>query len=255
MRFASLGSGSGGNGTLVEWAGGTLLLDCGFSAREAEQRMARLGCRAADLSAILVTHEHTDHIRGVAALARRHRLPVYITQGTWQSRDMGQLPDLRLIAGYAPFELAGLQVTPVAVPHDAREPAQYVFEGDGRRLGILTDLGSITPHVESSYQSCDALVLEANHDPQMLAGGVYPPRLKQRVGGPWGHLSNRQAADLLSRLDTRRLQHLVVAHISRQNNSPALAEAVLMPQVTSAVTVTVACQDSGFDWLEIAADR
>jgi phosphoribosyl 1,2-cyclic phosphodiesterase len=137
------------------------------------------------------------------------------------------------------------------VPHDAREPAQFVFEYAGLRLGILTDLGSITPHVEAAYQACDAMLLEANHDPFMLASGSYPPSLKQRVGGQWGHLSNQQAAGFLRRLDTARLQHLVVAHISRQNNSLSAAQAALAPVTQAVQQVTYACQDQGFDWLAV----
>lgn len=251
MRFASLGSGSRGNSTLVEWAAGTLLIDCGFSVKETELRLDRLGKRAQDITAILVTHEHSDHIKGVAALARRYRLPVYMTPGTYYSRDLGELPDLRLINAYAPFEINGLLVRPVAVPHDAREPSQFIFELRGRRLGILTDLGSITPHVEANYQACDAMVLEANHDPIMLASGSYPPSLKQRVGGQWGHLSNQQAAGFLARLDTEKLQHLVVAHISQQNNTLALAQAVLAPVTAQVKQVTYACQNQGFDWLAV----
>jgi phosphoribosyl 1,2-cyclic phosphodiesterase len=251
MRFASLGSGSRGNSTLVEWAAGTLLIDCGFSVKETELRLDRLGKRGQDISAILVTHEHSDHIKGVAALARRYRLPVYMTPGTYYSRDLGELPDLRLINAYAPFEINGLLVRPVAVPHDAREPSQFIFELPGRRLGILTDLGSITPHVEANYQACDAMVLEANHDPIMLASGSYPPSLKQRVGGQWGHLSNQQAAGFLARLDTDKLQHLVVAHISQQNNTLALAQAVLAPVTAQVKQVTYACQNQGFDWLAV----
>lgn len=251
MRFASLGSGSRGNSTLVEWAAGTLLIDCGFSVKETELRLDRLGKRAQDIKAILVTHEHSDHIKGVAALSRRYRLPVYMTPGTYYSRDLGELPDLRLINAYAPFEIDGLLVRPVAVPHDAREPSQFIFELSGRRLGILTDLGSITPHVEASYQACDAMVLEANHDPIMLASGSYPSSLKQRVGGQWGHLSNQQAAGFLARLDTGKLQHLVVAHISQQNNTLALAQSVLAPVTAQVKQVTYACQNQGFDWLAV----
>ena len=251
MRFASLGSGSRGNSTLVEWAAGTLLIDCGFSVKETELRLDRLGKRAQDIKAILVTHEHSDHIKGVAALARRYRLPVYMTPGTYYNRDLGELPDLRLINAYAPFDIDGLLVRPVAVPHDAREPSQFIFELSGRRLGILTDLGSITPHVEASYQACDAMVLEANHDPIMLASGSYPPSLKQRVGGQWGHLSNQQAAGFLARLDTGKLQHLVVAHISQQNNTLALAQSVLAPVTAQVKQVTYACQNQGFDWLAV----
>lgn len=251
LRFASLGSGSRGNSTLLEWGAGTLLIDCGFSVKEANQRLERLGKRAEDLTAIVVTHEHADHIRGVAPLARRYDLPVYMTPGTFHSRDLGELPDLRLIEGYAPFELDQLKITPVAVPHDAQEPAQFIFEYAKVRLGILTDLGSITAHVEGYYQDLDAMVLEANHDPFMLASGTYPPSLKRRVGGLWGHLSNQQAAGFLQRLNCSRLQHLVVAHISQQNNSLELAQAALAPVTAEVKQITYACQNQGFDWLSI----
>lgn len=236
---------------MVEWAQGSLLIDCGFSVKDAEQRLARLGKTPQHLTAILVTHEHSDHIKGVAALARRYDLPVYMTPGTWHSRDLGELPKLNLIHAYAPFQLNGLQVNPVAVPHDAREPSQFVFEYAGLRLGILTDLGSITPHVETAYQDCDAILLEANHDPFMLASGSYPPSLKQRVGGQWGHLSNQQAAGFLQRIDTRRLQHLVVAHISQKNNSLDVVRAAIEPVTKTVQQVTYACQDQGFDWLAV----
>lgn len=251
LRFASLGSGSRGNSTLVEWSEGALLVDCGFSVKETELRLSRLGKMATDLTAILVTHEHSDHIKGVAALARRYKIPVFITPGTYHSRDMGELPKLNLINAYAPFIINGLNVIPVAVPHDAREPAQFVFECEGLRLGILTDLGSITPHVEASYQACDALMLEANHDPFMLASGSYPQSLKQRVGGQWGHLSNQQAAGFLQRLNTQQLQHLVVAHISQKNNTLDLARAALAPVTQQVKQVTYACQEQGFGWLAV----
>jgi phosphoribosyl 1,2-cyclic phosphodiesterase len=251
LRFASLGSGSRGNSTLVEWDSGSLLIDCGFSVRETTQRLARLGKQPGELSAILVTHEHSDHIRGVAPLARRYSLPVFMTPGTYYSRDIGQLPDLRLIENYAPFEVDQLKITPVAVPHDAREPAQFIIERSGTKLGILTDLGSITAHVEAHYQDLDAIVLEANHDPFMLASGPYPPSLKKRVGGLWGHLSNQQAAGFLQRLNCSRLQHLVVAHISQQNNSLELAQAALAPVTVEVKQITFACQNQGFDWLSV----
>lgn len=251
MRFASLGSGSRGNATLVEWAKGSLLLDCGFSMKETEWRLERLGRTPLDLSAIIVTHEHSDHIRGVAAFARRYQLPVYMTPGTYQGRDFGDLPLLHLIHGYRSFEIHGLVVQPVAVPHDAREPAQFVFQYNHRRLGVLTDLGSITAHVEQSYQDCDAIILEANHDPLMLASGSYPPSLKRRVGGQWGHLSNQQAAGFLQRVDTERLQHLVVAHISQKNNTLSSARSTLGPVTTGIGQVTYACQDQGFEWLMV----
>ncbi|MDQ2078307.1 MBL fold metallo-hydrolase [Marinimicrobium sp. ABcell2] len=251
MRFASLGSGSRGNATLVAWDSGALLVDCGFSIRETVARLARLAMTPDQLTAILVTHEHSDHIKGVAPLARRYQLPVYMTPGTYHARDLGELPDLRLIHGYTSFALEGLRVTPVAVPHDAREPAQFVFDYQERRLGLLTDLGSITPHVEACYQDCDAMILESNHDPVMLASGEYPPALKRRVGGPWGHLSNQQAAGFLERMDCARLRHLVMAHISEKNNSVELARSVLGPVTAQVQKVTYACQERGFGWLSV----
>lgn len=251
MRFASLGSGSGGNATLVCCGDTRILVDCGFGLRETERRLARLGVSAESITAILVTHEHSDHIKGVGAFARRHRTPVYMTPGTYVSRDYGKIPVLRLIEHYRSFHVGEIGVRPVAVPHDAREPAQYIFTAGKRQLGLLTDLGSITPHVVDAYARCDSLLVEANHDPIMLANGPYPPSLKVRVGGPWGHLSNQQTGDLLARVEKGALQHLVLGHISRKNNSVARAEATLESAVSKIHKVHYACQDEGFDWLEI----
>lgn len=251
IRFASLGSGSKGNGTLVQASGATLLIDCGFSAKEATLRMARLGVAPTDLDAILVTHEHGDHIRGVPALARKYGVPVYLTPGTLRAKDLGTLPALHLIEGYQAFALGPFDITPVAVPHDAREPAQFVIRAANRTLGILTDLGMITAHVQDAYQQCDALVLEANHDPVMLAYSSYPQSLKQRVGGPWGHLSNQQSAGFLAHFEVARLQQLVIAHISQQNNSLEAARAVIDPVSQGVGALHYACQEQGFDWLAL----
>ncbi len=251
MRFASLGSGSKGNATLVEWQGQYLLIDCGFTIKATEARMAKLGVSPSELSAILVTHEHGDHIKGVAPLARKYKLPVYMTPGTYHSKDLGVLPQLHLIEGYQAFEVAGMTVKPIAVPHDAREPAQYILEAADLRLGILTDLGSISPHIEEHYDNCHGLVMEANHDPAMLASGPYPQSLKQRVGGLWGHLSNQQCAGFLGRLNLTMMQHLVVGHISQQNNSLELAQQVMSAVTTPIGQVHYACQEQGFDWLSL----
>ncbi|AMX03239.1 MBL fold metallo-hydrolase [Microbulbifer thermotolerans] len=254
LRFASLGSGSKGNGTLVASGGHCLLVDCGFTIKETERRMARLGVSPADLSAILVTHEHSDHLSGVAPLARKYKLPVYLTPGTLRARDIGVLPEVHLIEGHQPFAVADIQVTPVAVPHDAREAAQFVFRCRGSSLGLLTDLGTVTPHVESHFGACDALVLEANHDPRMLAQGPYPPSLKRRVGGAYGHLSNQQAAGFLERVGAEQLQHLVVAHISEKNNTLELAREALAEAADSVANCLFACQQRGFDWLQVEPD-
>ena len=249
MKFASLGSGSKGNGTLVRAEGDLVLVDCGFTLKQTELRLQRLGISGHELSAILVTHEHGDHINGVGPLARKYQIPVYATAGTVRSRKLGAINELNLIVGYQSFVIGHFSITPVAVPHDASEPAQFVIEANKKRLGLLTDLGSISPHVEQSYQDCDALLLEANHDPLMLASGAYPSSLKQRVGGAWGHLSNKQASSLLERIDCSKLQHLVVAHISQQNNSLSLAQAAIDPCATEVGQVVYACQEEGFDWL------
>lgn len=251
MRFASLGSGSQGNATLVEVDDQLLLIDCGFTIKETERRLALLDCQPQQLTAILVTHEHGDHLKGVPPFARKYRIPVYITPGTYRARKLGELPHLNLIEGYRPFQLGGVSVQPVAVPHDAREPAQFVLEANGRRLGILTDLGTISPHVEQHFNHCDALLLEANHDLTLLAQGPYPPSLKQRVSGAWGHLNNNQSAAFLQRIDQSRLQTLVVGHISQKNNCIEKAKEAISPVSTMVKCVRYACQDQGFDWLDV----
>ncbi|MDX1697924.1 MAG: MBL fold metallo-hydrolase [Thiohalobacterales bacterium] len=252
MRFASLGSGSRGNATLVELRHTLVMLDCGFSCRETERRMAGLGCSPADLSAVIVTHEHGDHVRGVPALARKYGLPVWLTHGTHRMLRDSELPDVRHFHGQEAFSVGDLRVSPFTVPHDAGEPCQMTFDDGQRRLGILTDTGRITPHIRASLDAADALLLECNHDAAMLAEGPYPAALKRRVGGPQGHLSNAQACTLLRELDTTRLQHVVAAHISEKNNAPALARGALAEALDCGEEwIGIAGQDEGLDWREI----
>lgn len=248
MRFASLGSGSRGNAMLVEAGSTCVMVDCGFSISETEKRLTRLGRRPEDLSAILVTHEHGDHIRGVAPFARRHGIPVWMTHGTAAALPPDAvLRELQPIAGYADFRVGDLHVQPYPVPHDAREPCQFLFRGDRHRLGLLTDCGSLTPHILATLQGCDALVLEFNHDPEMLAAGSYPPALKRRVGGDYGHLNNQQARRLLDQLEPGSLQQLVAAHLSEKNNAPERVHAELAP-FGDGLDYSLACQNGGFDW-------
>jgi len=255
VRFASIGSGSDGNGTLIaNGCEGTVLLDCGFSTRETLARLADRGLTAADLAGILVTHEHSDHLKGVARLANRFRLPVYSSWGSFSSRLSGELDEklLQVIEPGTGFQLAGMRIEPVPVPHDAREPCQYVFATADARLGVLTDAGSINRRMLTSYQNCDALMLECNHDLRMLAEGPYPAQLKRRVGGALGHLNNGQAAELLRQVGHSALQHLIVTHISRTNNTPELAvQALLDSQACVADIIQVADQRRGLDWCEI----
>lgn len=251
MRFASLGSGSKGNATLVQ-AGETLVMvDCGFSAREVQRRMARFDLAPSDLTAILVTHEHSDHCAGVARLSARFGIPVYLTHGTAGSGRCDGASELRCIGSEDLFQVGELAVHAVRVPHDAAEPCQFRFEWSGRHLGILTDLGCVTPHVVERYSGCHSLVLEFNHDTGMLASGSYPPSLKRRVGGDWGHLNNHQAAALLQQLEGAALNNLVVAHVSENNNARPLVEAALQESCSGTAAVTWACQVEGFGWLEV----
>ena len=255
MRFASLGSGSRGNALLVEAGGTRLLLDCGFGPREIDYRLGRLGLVAADLAGILVTHEHSDHVAGAFKLAARHRLTIRMTHGTHAalpSQNDREPPCVELIDSHRSFHIGDLEVHPFPVPHDAREPVQFVFSDGRHRLGVLSDLGSSTPHVERMLSGCDALVLECNHDAEMLRRGTYPPHLKRRIAGRFGHLDNDAAARLLASLDTGRLQHLVAAHLSQQNNTPELAKAALSGVLGCAGEwVTIADQETGFGWRDL----
>jgi phosphoribosyl 1,2-cyclic phosphodiesterase len=252
MQFASLGSGSKGNATLVR-AGDTLVMvDCGFSLRETTRRLHRLGVEPQQLDAILVTHEHSDHSSGVAGLSRKHRIPVYLTHGTASTGRCDDSFELCCFNCELSFSIGDLSVRPVTVPHDAVEPCQYRFTWRGRSLGVLTDLGSITPHVVDNYRDCHSLLLEFNHDLPTLLAGQYPPQLKRRVGGDWGHLNNEQAADLLQKIEGAALKHLVVAHVSEKNNSREKTEQALLSVFDSLDRVVFAQQVEGFDWLEIA---
>ncbi len=255
MRFALLGSGSEGNALVVQAGQTCVLMDCGFTLIETGARLARLGLTADNISGIVVTHEHGDHITGVARMARKYSLPVWLTHGTRQSQCgmLAGLPCLTEIPPHLSFAIGELQVQPYAVPHDAAEPVQYVFSDGVKRLGVLTDTGCSTPHIEATLNGCDALVLECNHDPEMLANGGYPSSLKQRVGGRFGHLNNADAAALLARLDNSHLQHIVAAHLSRKNNTRELAVNALSAALDcNADWIAVATQQDGLDWREIA---
>jgi phosphoribosyl 1,2-cyclic phosphodiesterase len=255
MRFASLGSGSSGNALLVEVGATRVLLDCGFGTTELKARLARLHLTPQDLDAVVVTHEHEDHAGGVPRLARKFGIPVFLTYGTMCAMGPagGAMPDVTIIDSHAPFEIGDVEVRPFPVPHDAREPAQVVFSDGSACLGVLTDVGSTTPHVAKMLSGLEALVIECNHDRAMLAGGPYPPRLKERIGGRLGHLDNDTAAELVRGLDCSRLSHLVAAHLSQQNNTPDLARAALAGALGCAPDwIAVATQDGGFGWREIA---
>jgi len=252
MRFCSLGSGSKGNALLVHYKQTLVMIDNGFSVRETEKRLAISGMSAQQISAILVTHEHADHVNGVGALARKYNLSVYTTRGTLDSGRLGEIPLHKLFNSHTDFDIKDLSIQPFPVPHDAAEPCQFVISNGQRRLGILTDTGCSTPHIVESLSGVDALFLECNHDVDMLENGDYPYNVKVRVGGDYGHLNNLQAAGLLAKLDTSNLQHLVAAHISEKHNTPALARKSLSNALHCPQDwIAVAEQSSGLDWREI----
>ena len=251
MRFASLGSGSKGNATIIEVGETRVMIDCGFSGKETARRLSLLGLEPGQIDAILVTHEHSDHSSGVDVVARKFVIPVYMTHGTLSTERCGQVDNINTFNCGVQLTIGEITVDTVAVPHDAREPCQFVLRSKTKKLGVLTDLGSITPFVIESYRHCDAMVLEFNHDTTMLADGVYPESLKRRVGSDWGHLNNNQSAQFLSQIETEQCQHLVVAHVSDKNNSPTIAMAALAETGDMGDRAQVADQDQGFGWLEI----
>jgi len=254
MRFASLGSGSEGNALVVAAGQTQVLMDCGFGLQDTLMRLARLEVSPEQLSGIVVTHEHGDHISGVARLARKFDLPVWLTHGTLrsQAKAFAGIANIREIDSHVAFAIGGIEVIPYPVPHDAAEPVQFVFSDGARRLGVLTDTGCSTAHIEQTLSGCHALVLECNHDSEMLMNSDYPYSLKQRVGGRYGHLNNQEAAGILASLDVSRMQHLIAAHLSRRNNTPELAVRALSGAIACEESwVGVATQEEGFAWREI----
>jgi len=255
MRFASIGSGSEGNGLIVEAGATRVLIDCGFGVKDTTARLQRLGVEPESLTAILVTHEHNDHVGGVPAFGARYEIPVWLTFGTLEivGERFAEMEQIYGFDSHDRFAIGDLEIRPFPVPHDAREPVQFVVTDGMFRVGIVTDLGTTTRYVEASLSGCDALVLECNHDPDLLEQSDYPTSLKQRISGRFGHLPNDGAAAIIRAIDTSRFQHLIAAHLSRQNNTPTMARAALSGALGCAPEwIGVATQGTGFDWRGLA---
>ena len=225
LRFVPLGSGSQGNATLVELGGARVLVDAGLSARQLAQRLSLLGVEPSSIDAVLLSHEHQDHARGAERFSKRHGVPVICSIETLEAMDRSRVhfADWQPLPDDAILDLGGVRVEAFPVPHDAARPVGFVLHGEGLRVGIATDLGHATTLVLERLGGCHVLMIEANHDETMLLRGSYPPHLKQRVGGRMGHLSNHEAAAVLQRTVDDSCRAVVLAHLSENNNTPALA--------------------------------
>ncbi|MDP1766941.1 MAG: MBL fold metallo-hydrolase [Methylotenera sp.] len=257
MRFASLGSGSAGNALVVEVNNTRLMLDCGFSVKETQARLARLRLNPSDLTGIVITHEHDDHAGGAFKFAAKYKIPVWLSYGTLKmsARYIPSQHNLQLnvIDSHRDFSVDDIQVQPYPVPHDAREPIQCIFSDGNHKLGVLTDVGRSTPHIEGQLSGCRAIILECNHDASMLQTGPYRWTLKKRVGGDLGHLENLDSAKLLAKLDNSQLQHIIAAHLSAKNNTPKLAKSALAKVLgCDDEWIGIADQLLGFDWREMS---
>ena len=253
MRFTSLGSGSSGNGLVVECGTTRVMMDCGFVLADTKERLERAGLSPSEIRGVVVTHEHDDHMSGVARFAQRYAIPIYLTRGTaqWLAPDFPAVL-VNFIDPHTAFAVGDVAVEPFPVPHDAREPVQYVFSDGAVRLGVVTDLGTITQHVVEKLSGCEALVIECNHDLDMLMAGPYPFALKHRIAGRFGHLCNAAAGGLVAALERSRLRHLIAAHLSQQNNTPELAVCALAQAAgCERDWVGVATQDGGFGWRDV----
>lgn len=254
MRFSVLASGSSGNATVVEAGGTAILIDCGLSVRRLTARATALGLDLSTLAGVMVTHEHGDHIGGVGALARRYGLPVFMTHGTRVAAGFENDRKFQLteISPHETFGIGDLTLHPAPVPHDAKEPCQFVVESDSRRLGILTDLGSDSRHIQQHFADCSALVLEFNHDLQLLSGCEYPDSVKDRIAGRLGHFNNGQAAALLGCLKSARLRHVLGAHVSvRANTIDLVRQSLAAVLDDTEISWGVAAQDTATPWIEV----
>ncbi len=259
LRVGVLGSGSGGNAVVIESAGRRLLLDAGFSCRELIKRMTVLGVDPAGIEALVLTHEHQDHRRGADGFAKKFKVPVHGTEGTLRGTPLREEVNRSavLMRSGVPRQVAGFWIEPFGIPHDAREPVGLVVEDAlGRRVGLVADIGCRTSLAWGRLHDLDVLILETNHDLDMLRNGPYPWSLKQRVAGRHGHLSNREAAEGLPELINDRLRWVALYHLSRTNNLPALAHAAIgeaLDRERCPAQIAVTEQDRPTPWLEVTS--
>ena len=254
LRVAALGSGSSGNSLLVRTNATLLLVDCGFTMKEANLRMAALGVSPSEVDAILLSHEHGDHLKGVGPLSRKFNTPVWSTYGTYHGARDNRFSTHRLFNAHEPFSIGDIYVDPFPTPHDAAESCQFVFANKGARFANLTDLGACTTHVRHKLEGVNGLVVECNYDPDMLRIGPYPPSLQARIRSNYGHLGNDQAGALLRELDHPDLQCILLGHLSEQNNADAVALATIEQHLGQRLErVKVLAQHCCSEWFAVAA--
>lgn len=229
LYITSLNSGSNGNCYYVGNEKEAVLIDAGISCRETEKRLTRSGLSVHNIKAVFISHEHSDHIRGLEVFARKHRLPVYITPSTQKSSSL-QL-DEKFVCNFNAYEeicIGQLRVTAFPKLHDASDPHSFTIAHAGVTIGVFTDIGYACSHVIENFKRCDAVFLEANYDEAMLEEGPYPYRLKRRISGNKGHLSNTQALELFMKHKRPQLSHIILSHLSKENNSPQLVERLFL---------------------------
>jgi len=254
IRVAALGSGSSGNSLLVQAGRTTLLVDCGFTMKETIARMYGLGVTPSDIDAVLVTHEHGDHVKGVGPLSRKFALPVWCTHGTYNRARDNRFASVRLFHAHEPFSIGDINIDPFPTPHDAAESCQFVFEASATRFANVTDLGACTPHVRDKLEGVHGLVVECNYDNEMLVNGPYPPSLQARIRSNYGHLGNDQAGVLLNELDHSDLQCILLGHLSEQNNSDAIALQTIQSHLDERLErVSVLAQHCASVWFDVRA--
>lgn len=254
MAVCVLASGSKGNAVYISDGNIAILVDAGLSGIEIERRLKSRGLTPRSLDAIVVTHEHADHIHGVGVLARRFHLPVYINRKTIASAEnqLGKIEDIRYFDCGTLFSVSGIAVRPFSVSHDAEDPAGFTLHSNGKKVGIATDLGIATSVVKTHLKGCNLLILEANHDVTMLTEGPYPWHLKQRIRSRTGHLSNEDSKTLLKELQHQNLSHVILAHLSEINNTPEKALGCVGEALAYAGTrIDVALQDRCTDIVEV----
>lgn len=255
LYISSLNSGSNGNCYYIGNNEEAVLIDAGISCKETEKRMKRLGLKIENVKAIFISHEHTDHIKGVEVLSRKFKLPVYITNGTLNNSNLNiDVQHIRTFRGYENILIGNLTVKPFPKLHDAADPYSFIVSGNEINIGVLTDIGNVCHHVIENFKNCHAAFLEANYDEELLETGGYPFYLKKRIRGGHGHLSNVQALEIFTKYRSEHLSHLLLAHLSRENNSPQLVQKLFSNHADN-TEIIVASRDYETDVYHITGNK